>query len=396
MIDAIGILQDSTSRTLSRGVSDVSYNVLNLPQRVEFADGGRIDYLYSASGTKLAETVYDAAGSLLSRRDYVGQFEFVADTLERTLLPEGFVTAGDNVFHAYIPDYQGNIVGVYNSSTNTLQQFPDYYPYGLPHATSTAPPAHRRKYGAKALTADLGLNLYAFAARFQNPAFPAFTTPDPLAESYYPTSPYAYCSGDPVNLVDPSGMDIYRFNEDGELVERIENTEFDRVDIVDKDGKPVLDDDGDAVSYSFIYGTIKTQDSFDTTSGVHIDFFIVNDKQKAFVLFEFLSNNICNKHGAPEFALMNTIDRSGDYAGFISTSHEENAEWGATQLMHTGRLRGYKIYEHFHSHPSSPTPSKADFKVKEYMNSEQEKTIRRSILIKYSIYFVPERTYYKY
>ena len=28
-----------------------------------------------------------------------------ADTLERTLLPEGFVTACDNVFHAYIPDY---------------------------------------------------------------------------------------------------------------------------------------------------------------------------------------------------------------------------------------------------------------------------------------------------
>ena len=209
MIDAIGILQDSTSRTLSRGVSDVSYNVLNLPQRVEFADGGRIDYLYSASGTKLAETVYDAAGSLLSRRDYVGQFEFVADTLERTLLHEGFVTAGDNVFHAYIPDYQGNIVGVYNSSTNTLEQFTDYYPYGLPHASATSPTVNRRKYGAKELTADLGLNLYDFAARFQNPAFPAFTTPDPLAESYYPTSPYAYCSGDPVNLVDPSGMDIY-------------------------------------------------------------------------------------------------------------------------------------------------------------------------------------------
>ena len=93
---------------------------------------------------------------------------------------------------------------------------------------------------------------------------------------------------------------------------------------------------------------------------------------------------------------MNTTDRSGNYAGFISTSHEENAEWGATQLMHTGRLRGYKIYEHFHSHPSSPTPSKADFKVKEYLNSEQKKAIRRSILIKYSFYFVPERTYYKY
>ena len=59
------------------------------------------------------------------------------DTLERTLLPEGFVTACDNVFHAYIPDYQGNIVGVYNSSTNTLEQFTDYYPYGLPHDSVT-------------------------------------------------------------------------------------------------------------------------------------------------------------------------------------------------------------------------------------------------------------------
>ena len=193
-------------RDMSRGVSDVTYNVLNLPQRVEFADGGRIDYLYSASGTKLAETVYDAAGTLISRRDYIGQFEFVADTLERTLLPEGFVTAGDNVFHAYIPDYQGNIVGVYNSSTNTLEQFTDYYPYGLPHASATSPTVNRRKYGAKELTADLGLNLYDFAARFQNPAFPAFTTPDPLAESYYPTSPYVYCGGDPINLIDPSGM----------------------------------------------------------------------------------------------------------------------------------------------------------------------------------------------
>ena len=193
------------TRDMSRGVSDVTYNVLNLPQRVEFADGGRIDYLYSASGTKLAETVYDASGSLLSRRDYVGQFEFVADTLERTLLPEGFVTAGDNVFHAYIPDYQGNIVGVYNSSTNTLEQFTDYYPYGLPHASATSPTVNRRKYGAKELTTANGLNLYDFAARWHNPTFPAFTTVDPMATDYYPASPYLYCGADPINLVDLTG-----------------------------------------------------------------------------------------------------------------------------------------------------------------------------------------------
>ena len=196
------------TRDMSRGVSDVTYNVLNLPQRVEFAGGGRIDYLYAADGTKLAETVYDADGSVMSRRDYVGQFEFVADTLERMLLPEGYITAADSTVYAYIPDYQGNIVGVYNSSTNTLEQFTDYYPYGLPYASATAPTANRRKYGAKELTTANGLNLCDFAARWHNPAFPAFTTPDPLAASYYPTSPYLYCGADPVNLIDPTGMDI--------------------------------------------------------------------------------------------------------------------------------------------------------------------------------------------
>ena len=193
------------TRDMSRGVSDVTYNVLNLPQRVEFASGARIDYLYSASGTKLAEIVYDTDGALISRRDYVGQFEFVADTLERTLLPEGFITAADSTFHVFIPDYQGNIVGVYNSATNSLEQFTDYYPYGLPHASATAPTVNRRKYGAKELTTDHGLNLYDFAARWHNPAFPHFTTPDPLAEKYYSTSPFAYCAADPINLIDPTG-----------------------------------------------------------------------------------------------------------------------------------------------------------------------------------------------
>ncbi len=28
---------------------------------------------------------------------------------------------------------------------------------------------------------------------------------DPLAEKYYSISPYAYCAGNPVNLVDPDG-----------------------------------------------------------------------------------------------------------------------------------------------------------------------------------------------
>ena len=32
---------------------------------------------------------------------------------------------------------------------------------------------------------------------------------DPLCEKYYSISPYAYCAGNPVNLVDPEGMKIF-------------------------------------------------------------------------------------------------------------------------------------------------------------------------------------------
>lgn len=111
----------------------------------------------------------------------------------------------------YITDHQGNIAGVYNTRTDSLEQRTGYYPYGLPHASASengGPETNRRKFGAKELTADLGLNLYDFAARWHNPALPGFTTPDPLAEKYRDISPYVYCAADPINLIDPSGMKI--------------------------------------------------------------------------------------------------------------------------------------------------------------------------------------------
>jgi len=60
-----------------------------------------------------------------------------------------------------------------------------------------------------------GLNEYDFSARWQDAANPGFTTADPLAEMYYSQSPYMYCGGDPVNRVDPTGMN---YVENGQVV----------------------------------------------------------------------------------------------------------------------------------------------------------------------------------
>lgn len=38
---------------------------------------------------------------------------------------------------------------------------------------------------------------------------------DPLAEKYYSVSPYAYCNNNPVNLIDPNGMEWFYHSADG-------------------------------------------------------------------------------------------------------------------------------------------------------------------------------------
>jgi len=57
-----------------------------------------------------------------------------------------------------------------------------------------------------------GVNLYDYGARFYDPAIGRFTTQDPLAEKYGPTSPYVYCLNDPVNKFDPDGKKVVFVN----------------------------------------------------------------------------------------------------------------------------------------------------------------------------------------
>ena len=105
-----------------------------------------------------------------------------------------------------------DIVGVYNARKNSFEQFTDYYPYGLPHALISSEVAgaevNRRKFGGKELMSDHGYNRYDFAARHQNPAFPHFTTPDPLAAKFTHLSPHLFCAGDPINYIEQNGDSI--------------------------------------------------------------------------------------------------------------------------------------------------------------------------------------------
>ena len=65
------------------------------------------------------------------------------------------------------------------------------------------------KFSGKESLTRVGLDLYDFGARMYSPSNMRWMTMDPLAEKYYHISPYAYCAGNPVNLVDPDGMQWY-------------------------------------------------------------------------------------------------------------------------------------------------------------------------------------------
>jgi RHS repeat-associated protein len=70
------------------------------------------------------------------------------------------------------------------------------------------------KYNGKEFVHQDGLNLYDYGARRYDAARTQFTTIDPMAEKYPWISPYAYCLNNPVNLVDPTGMDIRIYYQD--------------------------------------------------------------------------------------------------------------------------------------------------------------------------------------
>ena len=60
--------------------------------------------------------------------------------------------------------------------------------------------------------------LLDFGARMYDPLTARWTAQDPLAEKYYAVSPYAYCSANPVNIVDPDGLAWKPLYYNGEYV----------------------------------------------------------------------------------------------------------------------------------------------------------------------------------
>ena len=145
------------------------------------------------------------------------------------LVNGGYVTFNDSLsygeglggacYHYYLKDHLGNIREVVDEMGN-IQQVTNYYPFGTPYsdAQSTINPEFQPfKYNGKELDMMHGLNTLDYGARQYDPVLPVWDRVDPLAEKYYHISPYMYCLGNPVKLVDSDGRKVKLTNNEEDL-----------------------------------------------------------------------------------------------------------------------------------------------------------------------------------
>ena len=224
-----------------RGIAAIRYNLLNLPDTIQFTNGNQIVHRYDAAGNRLETNYYTRKvtttvplGNTLKGTYNILHYNITRDAFHNNIVytannnfsygiefvhnPEGYIRyyGSDEHYHFYyIKDLLGNIRETYihpEAGYKECVQRMQYYPSGLPWVETVGTSEQPYKYNSKEFIEMHGLDEYDSKARWYYPAICRTATMDPLAETYYPTSPYAWCGNNPVNIVDPDGRELWRLD----------------------------------------------------------------------------------------------------------------------------------------------------------------------------------------
>lgn len=200
---------------LNKNIVCIQYNCLNLPSRIEFEGGNSISFLYDANGTKLRTT--HLINGVSTTTDYCDNLIYENGIAKTLLVGNGYVSLSDNKYHYFIQDHQGNNRVIADESGN-IEEVNHYYPFGGTFASTSVQPY---KYNGKELDRKNGLDWYDYGARHYDPVLGRWHVVDPMAEVYYVLSPYNYCGNNPINGIDPDGMDYWSTNDPNEIARLI-------------------------------------------------------------------------------------------------------------------------------------------------------------------------------
>ena len=279
----------------NKGITSITYNHLNLPVKIVFDNDSnfRIEYLYDATGKKVAKKFYaketvhfpcqgggggdesfrgtsaasvtqqcSSTNQRVEETDYLaGGFQYKFGQLEFFPHAEGFVKWDGSYAQYYFnyTDHLGNVRLTYYDKGEgpIILEESHYYPFGLKHKGYNEPEQYERywgngvvtnqsvnsnkyKYNGKELQDELGLNMYDYGARNYDPALGRWMNIDPLAETFYHLSGYNYVNNNPINSTDPNGMWtvslISNTNSNGDVVYSLQFTaeEGDNIETLSK------------------------------------------------------------------------------------------------------------------------------------------------------------------
>jgi len=290
-----------------------------------------------------------------------------------------------------IPEWRCNSgegwAGTVCSPAPNTDQVTEHYPFGISISKNfTTTPANKFKYNGKLKRSvnpdpsgeeqEMPGRWLDYGARFYDAQLGRWHGVDPHAENYYPISPYAYVANNPIIRIDPDGRDIWEINNQGEIVNRIEDKNQDKLISVnfDSEGNKV-----EGQSISFEYGTVtdvrtptvKVRDS--QTGDVvekKLTTFEMKGDENATQLFEFFVDP-ANTSVEWTDAKIGT-ESSG--RNIVGSSHDESSIAVGAYLRQTG----YTLREVSHNHPSGiARPSRGDRAgAQQYHNRNQNTVLK--------------------
>ena len=247
----------------------------------------------------------------------------------------------------YVTDHLGSTRMVVDSN-DSIKETVNYYPFGSEMrmqnpALLNSNSWQRFRFTGKELDRQNGVNMYDFGARWYDVAgVPMWTSMDPLCEKYYSVSPYAYCAGNPVNAIDPYGMDIWDIDINGNIVNHTETDDYDKI-IINNHQSPQFD-----------YGTISHH-ALRNDDGLEYDLFTINGDDNGRSIFEMAAKNTDVEWSLGQF------DGKSGLPNILTTSHKEDAEGGLIHFLgdNTSRIMSLNRFDHNHPggtfFPSSKT-----------------------------------------
>jgi RHS repeat-associated protein len=294
----------------NKGINEIIYNHLNLPVFIKLGGttNGKINYIYNAIGQKVKKVVVDNVANTTT--DYLSGFQYKNTELQFFLHSEGYVhftkplasqggaNSGLGSFN-YVFNYKDHLGNVRVSFANDplqgnvlkILEENNYYAFGLKHknynvehldfdqfpetgveiapAPAVANASYNYKYNGKELQDELGLNMYDYGARNYDPALGRWMNIDPLAELAPNKSPYHFCSNNPVNRIDPTGLTDYKVNGETRTIDdghndvsmKVSERQFNRLqNKFDKGGS----------GYERMMNRMSVKNGF-TTSGLYAD-----------------------------------------------------------------------------------------------------------------------------